>query len=112
MDRKGISPLVASVLLIAFTLSIAGIMATWSTSFVRGKTSVITSQAECIGSLDVEVKNYQSGVDGSGNAVANVTLMIRNPKSTISLSDILISLEFPTSPFNQTETVKGNHEEC
>ena len=32
---KGISPLIAAVLLIAFTMAIAGIMATWATSFTE-----------------------------------------------------------------------------
>lgn len=32
---KGISPLIASVLLVAFTMAIAGIMAAWATSFAN-----------------------------------------------------------------------------
>lgn len=35
MMRKGISPLVAAVLLIAVTMTIAGLMTYWATSFVR-----------------------------------------------------------------------------
>lgn len=51
--RKGISPLIASVLLIAFTMAIAGIMATWATTFSRQKLDVSAQDAECIGVLDV-----------------------------------------------------------
>jgi len=33
MARKGISPLIATIMLIAFTMIIAGILATWTTNF-------------------------------------------------------------------------------
>ena len=36
--RKGISPLVAAVLLIAVTMTLAGILAYWASSFVRVRT--------------------------------------------------------------------------
>jgi len=45
---KGISPLVASVLLIAATMSIAGILAYWASSFVKtGLPEVNKTQQEC-----------------------------------------------------------------
>jgi len=37
MNFKGISPLVATVLLIALTLTIAGIVAMWASSFTQAK---------------------------------------------------------------------------
>jgi flagellin-like protein len=48
--RKGISPLVASVLLIAATMSIAGILAYWASSFVSKQTETFENQtltSEC-----------------------------------------------------------------
>ena len=35
MDRKGISPLIAAVLLIAFTMAVAGILTAWVTTFTQ-----------------------------------------------------------------------------
>jgi len=99
MKRKGISPLIASVLLIAFTLAIAGIMATWATSYVRGQTSQISSQTECIGALDAEVKSFDSGTGSIG-------LIVRNLKATINLSDIKIGIEYSSAPFGRTYNVK------
>jgi len=46
VHRKGISPLIASVLLIAFTMTIAGLMAAWATSYVSGQTEKLTEQSE------------------------------------------------------------------
>jgi len=60
--KKGISPLIASVLLIAFTMTIAGMMATWASSFMSEKTSNLTTESEktqqCLGiNFDV-TSNY------------------------------------------------------
>ncbi len=41
---KGISPLVAAVLLIAATMSIAGILAYWAASFVRERTTTMGNE--------------------------------------------------------------------
>jgi len=43
--KKGISPLVASVLLIAATMSIAGILAYWASSFARTQTEAFQNQS-------------------------------------------------------------------
>ncbi len=43
---KGISPLIATVLLIGFTVAIAGILATWGSTYTTGKlTTIETSTA-------------------------------------------------------------------
>lgn len=42
---KGISPLIASVLLIAFTVAVAGIISGWLQGFTRSTTSTVTSQS-------------------------------------------------------------------
>ena len=43
--KKGISPLVATVLLIAFTLSIAGLLGGWLTSLTKSETDTISKGA-------------------------------------------------------------------
>jgi flagellin-like protein len=42
---KAISPLIASVLLIAFTVAVAGIVSGWLQGFTRSTTSTVTSQS-------------------------------------------------------------------
>ena len=42
---KGVSPLIASVLLIAFTVAVAGIISGWLQGFTRSTTSTVTSQS-------------------------------------------------------------------
>ena len=61
--RKGISPLVAAVLLIASTMAIAGILAYWASSFVRSSLPPVNNtQTECTGSnfAIVGVPGYNS----------------------------------------------------
>ncbi|MBI4176810.1 MAG: hypothetical protein HY516_00420 [Candidatus Aenigmarchaeota archaeon] len=44
--RKGISPLIASVLLVAFTMAVAAIIVTWITGFTQQQTSNIGTRGE------------------------------------------------------------------
>jgi len=50
--RKGISPLVAAVILIAATMSIAGILSFWASGFVKTRLSEsgnVTVESSCLG---------------------------------------------------------------
>jgi len=42
---KGISPLIATILLIAFTVAVAGLISTWLLGFTSQTTSTVSSQA-------------------------------------------------------------------
>ncbi|MCD6092973.1 MAG: hypothetical protein J7J38_03070 [Candidatus Aenigmarchaeota archaeon] len=66
---KGISPLIATVLLIAFTMAIAGIMATWATSFVQTKITETKNQSEamCTG-VNFRISDARI-VDGKGYVI-------------------------------------------
>lgn len=44
-SRKGISPLVAAVLLIAVTMTIAGVLAYWATTFVKTQTTTFQNES-------------------------------------------------------------------
>lgn len=70
---KGISPLVAAVLLIAATMSIAGILAYWASSFVRSSLPEINkTDVECSGSnFNVYAASYNS-------TTKNFTMMLEN----------------------------------
>ena len=50
MKLKGISPIIASVILIAVTMTVAGVLAFWAAQFVRGKVKTFeeqTAEREC-----------------------------------------------------------------
>ena len=52
MNKKGMSPIIAAVILIAATMSIAGILAYWTTGFVKTQlveTEGVTGGPKCIG---------------------------------------------------------------
>lgn len=74
---KGISPLVAAVLLIAATMSIAGILAYWAASFVRVRTETMGNETQalerCTGA------NFQI-IDNFFNATGNneLTIVLQN----------------------------------
>jgi len=81
MNKKAVSPLIATVLLIAFTVALGAIVMNWGESFVR-KTQDTASEAsegklECTMEVDFEVINaeyFES--DSTDNATLSV--LIRN----------------------------------
>lgn len=70
---KGISPLIAAVLLVAFTMAIAGIMAAWATQFSVGK----LGPSECALSLSILEKDFS-------NTTVNIAFTNRNEKLNLS----------------------------
>ena len=88
---KGISPLIASVILIAVTLAIAGILATFAFQFVGGRQAVITQQAECLGALDVDSRPPSLTYSGT-----TFTMVLFNIKSTLTLQNLTAFLTMPT----------------
>lgn len=59
-NNKGISPLIATVLLIGFTVALAAIIMTWGTDFIRGTTSDVDKQRQtamlCTSQLDFQIQ--------------------------------------------------------
>ncbi len=43
---KGISPLIATVLLIAFTVAVAGLVSLWVSNFTKQTTNIVTNQTQ------------------------------------------------------------------
>ena len=62
--RKGLSPLVAAVILIAATMSIAGILSYWTTGFVKSKLGIAENATEETRCLNAEFKLYSGSYDG------------------------------------------------
>lgn len=94
MVKKGISPLIAAVLLIFITMIIAGIMATWATSFVKTE----TGKLECIGALAVEDLEFSSGT---------VTVKIKNTDDAVELSGLRVYIEYSDATKNKDYVASG-----
>lgn len=59
-NKKGISPLIASILLIGFTVALAAIIMTWGTSFVKKQ----TEQTETEGSKALDCAKLNLRISG------------------------------------------------
>ncbi len=82
--RKGMSPLIASVLLIAVTVGVSAILINWMTSYTKSQTSDISTQStsDCTyknidftetPSYDSDAENVTLYLENSGSKVVNVT---------------------------------------
>lgn len=62
MNKKGISPLIATVLIIGFTVALAALIFTWGADFVKKTTeetsSKTTSALKCANELNFEITDY------------------------------------------------------
>ena len=69
LNKKGISPLIATVLLIGFTVALAAVVITWGSGFVnRITTSTDTSSTNsfaCTNDLDFQINKVNCGNSGS-----------------------------------------------
>jgi flagellin-like protein len=84
VTRKGISPLIASVLLIAFVMAIASIFATFATEVTKQPTGQTTEKAaaitDCSGAI-IEVGESSNASEvlltqtNGNNAVANISVI-------------------------------------
>lgn len=101
--RKAVSPLVAAVLLIAVTMTIAGMLAYWASGFVRQQIEAFSNQSTvtCTGAnFRVYTCSYNSTsqqikliLDNVGTInIKNLTVNIIYPDSTVVAADLNSSL--------------------
>lgn len=88
--KKAISPLIASVLLIAFTITVATIIASWVTTFTTGQTELTEEKAKqritcAFGSLNIEEAKYN-------NTETKLFLRIENTQGDMDLSNITFNV--------------------
>jgi|SRR3989344_3766592 len=76
LNKKGISPLIASILLIGFTVALAAIVITWGSGFVeritKGTEEKTTKSIVCISDLNFEIRKVDCAtksivIDNKGN---------------------------------------------
>ena len=85
---KGISPLIAAVLLVAFTMTIAGIMAAWATTFATGR----LGEASCALSLRILDLKFTNG---------NVSVRVINENNNLNLTNLKLSLVYTDQTKNR-----------
>ena len=92
---KGISPLIAAVLLIAFTVSIATIILGWFSSFTKGTTANISSQTQtAIGcsAADITVNHiYCKYNTTTHNSTCNILVTNTGTKILTSVSAMIVN---------------------
>ena len=101
--KKGMSPLIASVLLIAVTVGVAAILINWMTSYTKGQTSKISTQSttECtyknIDFTDTPTYSASSG---------NITLNLENSgSSAVNVTDEYIKFENDNTIYHCTKAI-------
>ncbi len=84
--RKGLSPLIASVLLVAFTMAVAAIIVVWITGFTQQQTTVVgqrgENQIKCSSSI-LTVDKDEVNVLGSA---LNVTVTYSGGSETLNIT--------------------------
>ena len=106
MYMKGISPLIAAVLLIAITMTIAGVLAFWASTFVKTgleQSSNQTVATECnFGNFIVNSCRYDS-------TATKLTLILDNI-GTVNLGNITAYTIYDDGSVNATRLDGGNLE--
>jgi flagellin-like protein len=87
---KGISPLIASVLLIAFTVAVAGLISSWLMSFTKTTSETVTQQS------NIQLSCSYGGIGLSNLKYAGSTCFCMNGTientQTVSLGNITIQI--------------------
>jgi flagellin-like protein len=85
--KKAISPMVATVLLIGFTIAVGAILSVWFTTFTRTQTATVSGEAGCSGAY---VKIFSNVTTTNTNAVRVFISNLRSD-TTINVNNITIS---------------------
>jgi len=102
--KKGLSPLIAAVILIAATMIIAGILAAWASKFVSEeleRAAVVSGGAECFGAkFELRSGTYSD---------RTLTLILDNRKSTdLYLTNLFLVYSNTVETKSLNTTLKGN----
>lgn len=88
---KAVSPLVAAVLLIAVTMTVAGVLAYWASSFVRKRTELWENQTITSECQFADFKIYQCRYNSSAS---KINLLLENIRD-VELKDLKVYLLYP-----------------
>jgi len=96
VSMKGVSPLIATVLLIAFTVAIGGLISVWLTGFTRTQTESVGSQA----STSITCSNGGLSLFSVSYCNPYLTGKITNT-GTVSLGNISLTITFSNASTTQ-----------
>ncbi|MBI2580275.1 hypothetical protein HYV85_00525 [Candidatus Woesearchaeota archaeon] len=106
-DKKGVSPLIATVLLIAFAVALGAVVMNWGRGFVQQQTSEAekTTQTKLGCSLKVnlkvaEIDNVPQVCYGGGGAAGYIELRLNNNDETNDIKGLSISVGGDTGIYN------------
>ncbi|MCJ7450243.1 MAG: hypothetical protein MUP58_00710 [Candidatus Nanohaloarchaeota archaeon QJJ-9] len=86
MKRKGISPLIAAVLLIAFTMAVAAILTAWVTQFTQDTTGAVGNESERVIQCSYAGLSIYDAVNDSGNLTVSVANTGTQDMSNVSIT--------------------------
>lgn len=91
---KAISPLIATVLLIAFTVAVGGILSLWLTTFTKSQTTIVGQRSETdlqcsYGAISISDLKYSSGGRTLSGRIENTRI--------ISLGNITLQIIWANS---------------
>ena len=75
MNKRGISPLIATVLIIGFTVALSAVVMTWGTGFVRSTTDQTAKSSQA--GIDCSRLNFQVGnpvCDNTGKILQSIEI--------------------------------------
>lgn len=104
---KGVSPLVASVLLIAATMSIAGILAFWASNFARSQTASFENQTIATECNFATFEFYTCSYDSSNSKI----LLSLNNNGQVNLKNLVAYVQYGDGslvPINITDPLPQN----
>lgn len=82
---KGISPLIAAVILIALTMAIAGLMAAFATQITTSKITESQEKSQCLGAIDVSSGSFQGTV---------LSVKVANQHERANISGFIADVEY------------------
>ena len=90
MSSKGVSPVIASIILIAVTLAIAGMFSLWATSFVQTRQTQFEEQIGCIDAMEIDRRAPSLTFDNS-----TLRVIVIN-KGDDPLTTLKVIITYPT----------------
>ena len=106
-NKRGISPLIATVLIIGFTVALSAVVMTWGTGFVRDTTTATAEQTNL--ALSCAKLNYQVGTvtcsGGAGARKIDTIEVVNNGDQSIVSTIFRITRTTGTTTLNTVGTV-------
>tara|TARA_Y100000310_G_scaffold327446_1_gene393839 strand:- start:19544 stop:20065 length:522 start_codon:yes stop_codon:yes gene_type:complete len=105
MDRKGISPLIATVLLIGFTIVLAAVVIRWGGDFITETTDTTSCESDLAQACATQVQ-FSIGSPSLDEATDEITLTLTND-ADYAIDSFTWVLNLDGSTVNSADIVEG-----